>query len=232
VATGALVFDAVLNTILSEAEQALEVTLTVQQRAAVIQAFQHSVSIVTGGPGTGKSTLVKVLVQVAARLQQSIALCAPFGRAGKNLANITGHPASTIHRLLEYSPNQGGWQRNSENPLEEDIVVADEWSTADLELAFRLFDGCALSTNILLIGDDNQLPSVGAGRVLNDMIQSGRIPVTRLDRVHRQAEQSQIIRNAHRVLTGLMPVFPPGSDSELIQPPASITEAGARAAWA
>ena len=232
VSTGALVFDTVLNAIISDAEHDLDVVLTEQQRAGVIQAFQHSVSIVTGGPGTGKSTLVKVLARVARSLSYGIALCAPFGRAGKNLANITGHKASTVHRLLDYKPDQGGWLRNSSNPLQEDIVVADEWSTADLELAFRLFDGCALSTNILLIGDDNQLPSVGAGRVLNDMIQSGRVPVTRLDRVHRQAQQSQIIRNAHRVLAGQTPNFPLLSDSQLISPPAEITEGGARAEWA
>ena len=237
ISPGAPVLRTALHSMIDEAENQLGVELTEPQRDAVTNAFQQGLSIVTGSPGTGKSTLVKVLTRVASRMNQKVLLTAPTGRASKNLANITEHPASTIHALLEYNPAEDNWKRNRQNPLEGDLVVIDEGSMVELEVAYRLFDAIPPSANVLIIGDDNQLPSVGPGRVLNDLIESGKIPIVRLSKVHRQAARSQIVRNAQRVLEGNPPAFAPAdaeghpTDCHLLQPPGNLKTSADRTQW-
>jgi len=187
---------------LAKAEKELGIEATHLQRRAVRWALEKPISILTGGPGTGKSETVRLIVKLAKKLNRRLELCAPTGRAAKHIEDITGYEARTIHRLLRYNPASNEWQVNAENPLEADLVVVDEASMVDIELAERLFDAIPVGCHVLLIGDTDQLPAVGAGRVLDDMIRSRRIPVTRLDKIFRQAESSSIVVNAHRIIRG------------------------------
>jgi exodeoxyribonuclease V alpha subunit len=185
----------------------LDPQLSPEQQAAIRMALSHPVSVLTGGPGTGKTTALKALITVAEAANKRYALASPTGRAAKRLAQATGQPASTIHRLLGYSPGEG-FKHNSENPLQVDLLVVDEASMLDLHLAYHLLKALQPGTHLLLVGDVDQLPSVGAGDVLRDVIRSGAAPVTRLSVIFRQAAQSQIIANAHRINQGQLPVFP------------------------
>ena len=166
----------------------------------------HPVSVLTGGPGTGKTTALRALIEVMDAGRKSYALASPTGRAAKRLAQATGQPASTIHRLLGFKPGEG-FTQNAEKPLNVDLVVIDETSMLDLVLAFHLLKALRPGTHLLLVGDVDQLPSVGAGDVLRDMIASGLAPVTRLTQIFRQAANSQIVTNAHRIQRGEFPVF-------------------------
>jgi exodeoxyribonuclease V alpha subunit len=180
--------------------------LSDEQQNAVRMALTQPVSILTGGPGTGKTTCLKALIATLNAQRKSFALTSPTGRAAKRLSEATGHPASTIHRLLEFSPVDG-FKRNDENPLDVDFLVVDEASMLDLLLTNHLLKAARPGTHVLFVGDIDQLPSVGAGDVLRDLIQSGVAPVTRLTTIFRQAAGSQIITNAHRINQGEMPVF-------------------------
>ena len=177
-----------------------------EQQAAVRMALTHPVSILTGGPGTGKTTCLKALIATLEAQRKSYALASPTGRAAKRLAEATGHPASTIHRLLEFSPLDG-FKRNEETPLNVDFLVVDEASMLDLLLTNHLLKAARPGTHVLFVGDIDQLPSVGAGDVLRDLIASDIAPVTRLTTIFRQAAGSQIITNAHRINQGQMPAF-------------------------
>lgn len=186
---------------------AIDAQLSVEQQAAVKTALGNPLSILTGGPGTGKTTTIRALITALESAQKRYALASPTGRAAKRMSQATGRPASTIHRLLGYSPGEG-FKFNQENPLPVDLLVVDEASMLDLMLANQLLKALSPGTHLLLVGDVDQLPSVGAGDVLRDVIKSQIAPVTRLSVIFRQAATSFIITNAHRINQGEVPVFP------------------------
>jgi exodeoxyribonuclease V alpha subunit len=191
--------------------------LSEQQKEAVQMALIHPVSILTGGPGTGKTTCLKALITALDAQGRRFALASPTGRAAKRLSEATGHPASTIHRLLEYSPVEG-FKHNVENPLHLDFLVVDEASMLDLLLTNNLLKAIRPGTHILFVGDVDQLPSVGAGDVLRDMIASGVAPVARLTTIFRQAADSKIITNAHLINQGKFPLFSQGKGDFFLFP--------------
>ena len=187
------------------------------QSAAIRTALSQPVSVLTGGPGTGKTTALKGLISALEASQKSYALASPTGRAAKRLAQAAGRSASTIHRLLGFSPRDG-FKHNTENPLKVDMLVVDEASMLDLWLAYHLLKALAQGTHLVLVGDVDQLPSVGAGDVLRDLIASELVPVTRLHEIFRQAAHSHIITNAHRINLGQMPVFQPSGQTKPGEP--------------
>jgi exodeoxyribonuclease V alpha subunit len=184
--------------------------LSVEQQEAIETALTHPVSVLTGGPGTGKTTALNTLINLLEKAHKSYALASPTGRAAKRLSEATGRPASTLHRLLSFTPGYG-FEFNAENPLDLDMLVVDEASMLDLLLANHLLKAVRPGTHLLLVGDVDQLPSVGAGDVLRDLIASDLAPVTRLSVIFRQASNSQIITNAHRINQGQMPLV--GADN-------------------
>ncbi len=201
--------------------------LSEEQRSAVEMALTHPVSILTGGPGTGKTTCLKALITTLDAQGKPYALASPTGRAAKRLSEATGSPASTIHRLLEFSP-MDGFKRDDTNPLDVGFLVVDEASMLDLLLTNHLLKAVRPGAHVLFVGDVDQLPSVGAGDVLRDLIRSNVAPVTRLTTIFRQAAGSQIITNAHRINRGQTPVFAKdGGDFYLF----SAEDAGAAADW-
>ncbi len=189
-------------------ERRTGMTLSDAQRKAIAAVTDHKVFIVTGGPGTGKTTLLRSLIEILEGKKLRSLLCAPTGRAAKRLSEATGREAKTIHRLLEYSPSEGGFQRGLSRPLEAEVVVVDEVSMVDISLMRYLLAALHSQTTLLLVGDADQLPSVGPGNVLGDLINSGKIPVVELRTVFRQASASSIVTNAHRVNQGLLPDSP------------------------
>jgi len=195
-------------------QEKLAVQLSESQRQAVRLALQSKVLVITGGPGVGKTTLVKSILTIVGAKRLRVALCAPTGRAAKRLSDSTGLKAKTIHRLLEVNPQSGGFTRDEDNPLDCDLLVADECSMVDVPIMHALLKAVPQRAALLLVGDVDQLPSVGPGQVLTDIIDSGAVPVVRLTEVFRQAAASQIIVNAHRINHGQMPEWdaPPGSD--------------------
>jgi exodeoxyribonuclease V alpha subunit len=186
-------------------EQRTGLTLADSQKAAVRLALSSKVVVITGGPGVGKTTIVNAILKILAAKNIKLLLCAPTGRAAKRMNETTGFEAKTIHRLLEVDPKGGGFRRSTDNPLECDLLVVDETSMVDVLLMYALLKAVSDKSALLVIGDVDQLPSVGPGQVLADMIASGVIPVVRLTEVFRQAAQSQIIVNAHRINQGVMP---------------------------
>jgi exodeoxyribonuclease V alpha subunit len=195
-----------------EAERALAwvegqtgLALAPSQTAAVRLALGSKALVITGGPGVGKTTLVNAILKILAAKGVAIALCAPTGRAAKRLSESTGLAAKTIHRLLEIDPQTGGFRRTEQNPLDCDLLVVDETSMVDVPLMRALLRALPDAAALLLVGDIDQLPSVGPGQVLADIIRSGALPVVRLTEIFRQAAKSRIVVNAHRINQGLMP---------------------------
>ena len=186
-------------------ERRRELRLASQQRQAIRQALAAKLFILTGGPGTGKTTLVRAVVGIFIRKRQRVLLAAPTGRAANRLATATGVEAKTVHRLLEFDPRQMAFHRGRGNPLDADVIVVDEASMLDCRLAEQLLAAVPERARLILVGDVDQLPSVGPGRVLADLIDSGRIEVARLTEIFRQASRSQIVANAHRIRRGEMP---------------------------
>ena len=190
-------------------EKREKIELAEGQRRALAQALESKVLVLTGGPGTGKTTLVRGVVEILEKKGLEIELAAPTGRAAKRLSEATGRAARTVHRLLEWSPKHGGFTRDEDRPLDADLVIVDEASMLDTVLARHLFAAVRDDARVLLVGDVDQLPSVGPGRVLADLIESGRVAVARLDEIFRQARKSLIVTNAHRIKNGTMPILLP-----------------------
>ena len=191
-------------------QERLSITLARKQIEAVRCAAENKMMVVTGGPGTGKTTIVHAILKIFSRLGARILLAAPTGRAARRMNETTGHEAKTIHRLLEYSLQKGGFQRNEQRTLECDLLVVDEASMIDTILMHHLLKAVPAGATLILVGDSNQLPSVGPGNVLGDIIGSGTLPVVELREIFRQAEESLIIVNAHRINQGLFPLTKSG----------------------
>ncbi len=191
--------------------------LAPQQREAIRMALQHKALVITGGPGTGKTTILRCIIRILEKKGVRIHLASPTGRAAKRMAEATGREAMTIHRLLEWSPSTAGFQRNARRPLETDLVVVDEASMIDIALMNSLLRAIPLVATLVLVGDADQLPSVGPGTVLRDILDSGRVPAVRLTEIFRQAERSRIVMNAHRINRGEFPDLsrpPRGEESD------------------
>ncbi|QEY31228.1 ATP-dependent RecD-like DNA helicase [Synechococcus sp. RSCCF101] len=208
-------------------EQRLGIELAESQKIAVRQALGSRLLVITGGPGVGKTTLINAILQILAVKKLRIQLCAPTGRAAKRLSETTGLEAKTIHRLLEFDPTAFGFKRNGELPLEADLVVVDETSMVDVPLMASLLAAVPREAALLLVGDVDQLPSVGPGQVLADLINSGAVPVARLSEVFRQAASSRIITTAHTINAGSIPDLrppPPEATTDFYFLPAETPE--------
>jgi exodeoxyribonuclease V alpha subunit len=203
------------NKALPWVEQRIGLALAESQVAAIRLALISKVLVMTGGPGVGKTTIVKAILRILAAKGTNILLCAPTGRAAKRMTEATGFEAKTIHRLLEIDPKGGGFKRGDDNPLDCDLLVVDEASMVDVMLMQALMKAAPHKAALLIVGDIDQLPSVGPGQVLADIISSGAVPVVRLTEVFRQAAQSRIITSAHRINQGSIPdLSPPGTETD------------------
>ncbi len=188
-------------------EQKLNIELAGKQKEAVLLAATSKVLIITGGPGTGKTTIITAILRIFQQLKLRVLLAAPTGRAAKRMTEATGCEAKTLHRLLEYSPHRGGFKKDENNPLEGDVVIIDEASMVDTLLMHHLLKAIPSHAHLILVGDVDQLPSVGPGNVLKDIIRSGRFTVVTLAEIFRQAQESLIVVNAHKVNEGQFPIL-------------------------
>jgi exodeoxyribonuclease V alpha subunit len=202
--------DTQLKLIVSQAESELGLSLAPGQRHAVRTALESQVTVITGGPGTGKTTIVRAVVTALKKMGAETTLGAPTGRAAQRLSLSTGREAKTLHRILEWSPNEGGFTRDEDHPIEVDAMIIDEVSMVDLRLFDAVVRALPSGARLILVGDVDQLPSVGPGAVLRDIIDSGVVRVARLTDIFRQASDSLITENAHRILRGELPEQPPG----------------------
>ncbi|MBM3215212.1 ATP-dependent RecD-like DNA helicase [Candidatus Poribacteria bacterium] len=206
--------DEAIRSALATVESELGVELAERQREAVLAAVAHSAFVLTGGPGTGKTTTVRGIVCLLESLGLRVALCAPTGRASKRLSELTGSEAVTIHRMLGYSPIDGRFGVSAANPLDVDAVIVDEVSMVDIVLFDALLQGIPTGAHLVLVGDGEQLPAVGPGNVLRDVIASGEVPVIELTELFRQSEGSLIVTNAHRIRRGDPPQSGGGPDRD------------------
>jgi exodeoxyribonuclease V alpha subunit len=188
-------------------QQKLNIDLAEKQKEAVLLAATSKVLIITGGPGTGKTTIITAILRIFQQLKLRILLAAPTGRAAKRMNEATGWEAKTIHRLLEFSPKKEGFKKDQDDPLEADVVIIDEASMVDTPLMYHLLKAIPSQAHLILVGDVDQLPSVGPGNVLRDIIRSDRFTVVRLTEIFRQAQESMIIVNAHKVNQGQFPIL-------------------------
>jgi exodeoxyribonuclease V alpha subunit len=204
-----------LDKALPWASERLNITFADSQTAAIRQALACKVLVITGGPGVGKTTIVKAILRILSAKGVKLPVCAPTGRAAKRMTEATGFEAKTIHRLLEADPQGGGFKRGDDNQLDCDLLVVDETSMVDVLLMQALLKAVPGKAAMLIVGDVDQLPSVGPGQVLADVIQSGAVPVVRLTEVFRQAAQSRIITTAHQINQGSIPdLSSPSADSD------------------
>jgi exodeoxyribonuclease V alpha subunit len=188
-------------------QKQLPMTLATRQIGAVRCAVEEKVMVITGGPGTGKTTIINAILKIFSKVTDNIMLAAPTGRAAKRMNEATGHEAKTIHRMLEYSLQKGGFQKNEDHPLTCDLLIVDEASMVDTVLMHHLLKAIPPRTTLVLVGDVHQLPSVGPGNVLKDIIASGIVRVVELSEIFRQAQESSIIVNAHRINQGHLPTL-------------------------
>lgn len=195
-------------------EQRDGVTFAPRQKLALEKALSHNLLVLTGGPGTGKTTTIKGLIALLEARNKKIALAAPTGRAAKRMSEATGHEAKTIHRLLKFSPSEMVFEKNFDNPLEIEALIVDEISMVDTVLMNSLLRAVPISASVVLVGDVDQLPSVGAGNVLKDVIASGIVEVVELNEIFRQAQTSRIITNAHAINCGEMPYVQNDRDAD------------------
>jgi exodeoxyribonuclease V alpha subunit len=203
-------------------QKKLNIELAQGQEKAVLLAATSKVLIITGGPGTGKTTIITAILRIFQQLKLRIFLAAPTGRAAKRMNEATGWEAKTIHRLLEYSPLKGGFKKDQDDPLEADVVIIDEASMVDTLLMYHLLKAIPPHAHLILVGDVDQLPSVGPGSVLKDMIKSEKFTVVMLTEIFRQAQESMIVVNAHKVNQGQLPILkeiekPEEADFQFIQ---------------
>jgi len=197
-------------------QEKLAITLAEKQLQAVKTAIENKLMIITGGPGTGKTTIINAIMKIYKTVKTTIFLAAPTGRAAKKMAEATGQEAKTIHRLLEFNFKRGGFQKNENSPLDCDILIVDEASMIDIVLMHYLLKAIPTRATLILVGDVNQLPSVGPGNVLRDIIASGVAPVVELNEIFRQAKESSIIVNAHRINEGLFLETKPAPDAHTL----------------
>jgi exodeoxyribonuclease V alpha subunit len=201
-----------LDKAIADTERDLGMTFSPLQRQAIRESFERKILVITGGPGTGKTTIIRAIVDVFRKWEREVLLAAPTGRAAKRLAEATGREARTIHRVLEFQPKKGTFKRNEGNTLLGEALVIDEFSMVDLPLMFHLLKAVPPWMRLILVGDKDQLPSVGPGNLLHDIIASGTVDVVRLDEIFRQEKESLIVVNAHRINQGQSLVYAPRSD--------------------
>jgi exodeoxyribonuclease V alpha subunit len=190
----------------------LSITLAEKQVEAVRSAAENKVMVITGGPGTGKTTIITAILKIFSAIKAKVLLAAPTGRAAKRMSEATGREAKTIHRLLEYNMRKRGFEKNDKTPLDSDLLIIDEASMIDTLLMHHLLKAIPVTATLILVGDVNQLPSVGPGNVLKDIIESGVAPLVQLNEIFRQAKESSIIVNAHKINQGVIPNLKPQSD--------------------
>jgi exodeoxyribonuclease V alpha subunit len=195
-------------------QQKLRIELAQKQKEAVMVAARSKTLVITGGPGTGKTTIITAILRIFQQLKLRILLAAPTGRAAKRMSEATGREGKTIHRLLEYSPKKGGFKKDQDDLLEADVLIIDEASMVDTLLMYHLLKAIPDPAHLILVGDVDQLPSVGPGNVLRDIIDSGAVTVVRLTEIFRQAQESMIVVNAHRVNEGEFPILKEGDNRD------------------
>ena len=187
-------------------------TFSDNQKLAIEASIINKVLVITGGPGVGKTTVINAIIRTYKKAGYRVLLAAPTGRAAKRMSEATGFKSKTIHRLLEFSPKTGSFIRNDDNPLEGDLIVIDETSMVDTILMHHFLKAIPMHANLILVGDVDQLPSVGAGNVLKDIIDSGCVPTVKLTEIFRQAKSSLIITNSHKINKGDFPYIPSDFD--------------------